>query len=115
MQYIINDIPPSNNQFIGRTNRYEYQGVKKQWAAMIRYCCNPKPREPMHKCRVHLHYEFADRRRRDPDNYSGKMILDGLVRSGIISDDSFGCIDLVLSASFGKLEKRTIITVEELT
>ena len=43
---------------------------------------------------------------------SGKIILDGLVKAGIIEDDSFGKIDLVLRRVDGT-EKRTEITVEE--
>ena len=50
----------------------------------------------MERATVILRYHFRDSRRRDPDNYSGKMILDGLVHAGILKDDSFRCIDLVL-------------------
>lgn len=96
MRYIIPEVPPSNNRFIGRTNKWEYQTQKKQWAQLIAYCCIPKPIKPFEKSTVILTYHFADNRRRDPDNYSGKMILDGLVSAGIIKDDSFNCIDLQL-------------------
>ena len=43
----------------------------------------------IHRARVTLRYRFPDTRRRDPDNYSGKFILDGLVRAGVLQDDSF--------------------------
>ena len=69
---------------------------------MIALFCRPKPPEPLEKATVRIKYYFTDRRRRDPDNYSGKMILDGLVRAGIISDDSFLCIDLQLQAVYDK-------------
>lgn len=88
-RYIIPDIPPSNNKFLGRENRWEYQNIKKQWAELIAAYCRPRPEEPL---------PFKDNRRRDPDNYSGKMILDGLTKAGIIADDSFSCIDLQLRA-----------------
>lgn len=79
---------------------------------MIALCCRPKPSEPMKKATVNIKYYFTDNRRRDPDNYSGKMILDGLVRAGIIADDSFFVIDLQLSAEFGSAQKKSEIIIE---
>ncbi len=111
--YIISDIPPSNNQFIGRNKRWQYQDAKKYWADLISLACRPKPPEPLKKCRVHLHYMFPDKRRRDPDNYSGKFILDGLVKAGILEDDNFTNIQLILSAEFGGNQKQTFIEIEE--
>lgn len=102
LKYKIPDIPPSNNVFIGRENRFQYQKVKKEWARLIAYICVPKPQNPLERAVVRIVYHFPDKRRRDPDNYSGKMILDGLVRAGIISDDSFLCIDLQLQAVYDK-------------
>ena len=63
---------------------------------MIYYLCRPKPSKPYQKATVKITYHFKDDLRRDPDNYSGKFILDGLVRAGILADDSFDCITLVL-------------------
>lgn len=97
-RYIIPDIPPSNNKFIGRENRWEYQDIKKQWARLAAVYCRPIPEKPLNRAEVTLIYHFGDKRRRDPDNYSGKMILDGLTAAGIIPDDSFACIDLHLKA-----------------
>ncbi len=97
-RYIIPEIPPSNNKFIGRENRWEYQEVKKCWARLIAAYCRPIPEKPFSRADVTLIYHFGDKRRRDPDNYSGKMILDGLTAAGIIADDSFKCIDLRLRA-----------------
>lgn len=96
--YNIPDIPPSNNRFIGRENRWEYQDIKKQWAQLIAVYCRPKPDKPIPRASVTLLYHFKDKRRRDPDNYSGKFILDGLKAAGIIEDDSFKCIDLFLKS-----------------
>lgn len=92
--YTIHSIPPSNNKFIGRKAEWEYQEIKKQWAALIQCLCKPKPPTPLEGVTVTLRYFFPDSRRRDPDNYSGKIILDGLVKCGILKDDSFNCIDL---------------------
>ena len=74
--------------------------------------CVPRPREPLKKSRVTIIYYFKDRRRRDPDNYSGKFILDGLVRSRIIEDDCFSCIDLYLRGNVDKENPRTEILIE---
>lgn len=115
LKYVINSIPPSNNEFMGRTNKWEYQKVKKEWADKIFYLCRPKPKLPIGKAVVTLHYYFKTRIRHDPDNYSGKMILDGLVKSGILQDDSFEHITLVLKSGYDKLNPRTEITVEEVT
>ena len=90
-KYIIPEIPPSNNKFIGR---------------------NAKPPAPITKAKVTLDYYFGNRIRRDPDNYSGKMVLDGLVKADIIQDDSFDCINLSLNGRYDKLNPRTEITVE---
>ena len=108
----IDDIPSSNNKYIGRNAKWEYQEEKKRWAWLIKAAAAPvKPRVPFEYADVTLRYSFKDRRRRDPDNYSGKMILDGLVGAGIIKDDSFTNIRLILEAEFGK-EKSTEIIVK---
>ena len=113
MTYTIPEIPPSNNRFIGRTNYREYQNTKKKWADMIALFCRPKPKQPVIHAAVTLTYYFADRRRRDPDNYSGKMVLDGLTKSGIIADDSFDHIDLVLRGRYDSKNPRVEIEIRE--
>ena len=66
------------------------------------------------KAVVTLTYYFPDKRRRDSDNYAGKLILDGLVRAGIIEDDSFDNVQLVLRGGYDKENPRTEIEVEEI-
>ncbi len=46
------------------------------------------------KAEVRIAYYFTTSRRRDPDNYAGKFILDGLRKAGIIRDDNAGLIRL---------------------
>lgn len=113
MKYVIPEIPNSNNKYIGRSNIYEYQQDKKTWCDLIWAYCRPRPDKPLDKAIVSITYHFKDNIRRDPDNYSGKMILDGLTKNGIIKDDSFLCIKLVLGAKFGCERKETIIEVTE--
>lgn len=110
-RYTIPAIPPSNNQFIGRTNFREYQRVKKQWAALINMVCRPKPSAPLDGVAVRIQYFFPTRVRHDPDNYAGKMLLDGLVGAGIIKDDSFDCITLEISGGYDKHNPRTEVEV----
>ncbi|MCH5323987.1 MAG: RusA family crossover junction endodeoxyribonuclease [Eubacterium sp.] len=112
-RYTIDRIPPSNNKYIGRNARWEYGKVKSEWAQLIKCCCRPVPKAPLKKAVVELTYYFPDRKRRDPDNYSGKMILDGLVRAGILVDDSFDCIILSIRAGYDKKNPRTEITITE--
>ena len=114
MKYVIPELPPSNNEFIGRTNFREYQEKKKEWAELIFFICRPRPKKAIKKSVVKLTYYFGDERRRDPDNYSGKMILDGLVKARIIEDDSFKNITLILGAETDKKNPRTEIEVKEI-
>lgn len=109
IKYTIPLIPPSNNEYIGRTNYREYQKAKKEWCGYVNMFCNPKPSKPLNEVIVKITYYFATKIRRDPDNYSGKMLLDGLVKNGILHDDSFDCIDLVLNGSYDKNNPRTEI------
>lgn len=110
-RYLIPEVPPSNNKFIGRNVRWEYQEEKKRWAMLISAYCRPRPDAPFRKAVVKIKYLFPDGRRRDPDNYSGKMILDGLRTMEIIEDDSFNNITLVLEAEFKHKPCGTIIEV----
>ena len=113
--YTIPALPPSNNEFMGRAAQWKYQEVKKKWEALVKTCCKPVPDKPIQKTQVTLNYYFPDNRRRDPDNYSGKMILDGLVRAGILVDDSFHCVDLFLVwKGVDRTNPRTEIVIKEI-
>lgn len=113
MKIIINEIPPSNNKFIGRNARWQYQEEKQKWHWLIKNAIKDKPTEPYEKAVVEITYFFKDQRRRDPDNYSGKMLLDPLVREGILQDDSFNNIELILKAYVDKADPRTEIEILE--
>ena len=115
MKIVINDIPPSNNKYMGKTYNYAvYQREKQRWHWLIKGALSKaeKPKKPIEKAVVHIKYYFKDKRSRDPDNYSGKMLLDPLVREGILIDDSFNVVTLVLSASCDKKEPRTEIEIK---
>ena len=110
-KYIIDDIPPSNNKFKGRQNHWEYRGLKKQWETLVFYKCRPAPPDPLQNVLVKITYYFPTRIRHDPDNYNGVFILDGLVKAGVLKDDSFDCITLVLDGKYDKKNKRTEIEI----
>lgn len=114
-KYTIPSVPPSNNRFIGRKNIWEYRQAKAGWEHLVAYCCRPRPQKPIVRCDITIRYYFHDRIRRDPDNYSGKMLLDGLRKADIILDDSFNNISLKLEADYDKINPRTEITINERT
>ena len=114
MKIVINDIPPSNNRYMGKTYNYAvYQEEKKRWHWLIKASIKraEKPKKPIEKAIVHITYYFKNKTRRDPDNYSGKMLLDPLVREGILVDDSFAAVTLVLDAGYDKDNPRTEIEI----
>lgn len=114
-KYIIDSIPPSNNEFIGRDKHIAYQKAKKEWADIIGWLCRPRPAKPISYAKVTIRYYFPNRIRRDPDNYSGKFILDGLTKMGIIEDDSFYHIRLNLElGGIDTKQPHTEIFIEEL-
>ena len=108
----VHEIPPSNNKFIGRNARWQYGEEKKRWEMLVRSAVKPQ-KKPFGKAVVRIAYFFPDKRRRDPDNFSGKFILDGLTRCGVIADDSFDNIQLELSGGYDKKNPRTEIEVEQ--
>ena len=117
MKYTIKDIPPRNNKYLGKGSkglRYKYQDDKRLWEWLVRQAVGRnKPKKPLSRAKVRLIYYFETRHRRDPDNYSGKFILDGLVKAKVIEDDSFKCIDLELVGKYDKDNPRTEIKVKE--
>ena len=115
-RYIINDIPPSNNKYLGNDNsRHIYAKKKKEWEWIVFITIGKnKPKQPLKRTIVKITYYFKDKRRRDPDNYSGKFILDGLVKAGVILDDSFKHIQLILEGKCDKYDPRTEIIVQEI-
>lgn len=119
MKLVIKDIPPSNNKFMGRGTKYvqsiQYQEEKQKWEWLIKAAVGKnKPIAALDKAVISITYYFKDKRRRDPDNYSGKFLLDGLVRAGVIQDDSFSNIDLVLKGTSDKENPRTEIKIKEI-
>ena len=117
MKIIIDDVPPSNNKYMGRGSKghnFTYQNEKKKWALLIKAAAFHVKKEKIEKSVIEITYYFPTRHRRDPDNYSGKFILDGLVKCGVIADDSFSNITLILNGEYDKENPRTEIEVTEI-
>ncbi len=115
MKIIVNDIPPSNNEYMGNShnfNDYRQQKVRWHWLVKSALCKAKKPKKPLEKALVKISYFFKDNHRRDPDNYSGKMILDPLVKEKVLKDDNFDVVTLQLGKSgVDKLNPRTEIEI----
>lgn len=112
MRIVIDEIPPSLNRFAGRMNVWEYRAAKERWKQLVCAVC-PNPEKAYEKAIVEITYYFPDKRRRDPDNYAGKLILDGLTARGVIEDDSFNNIELILRGGYDKNNPRTEIEIME--
>jgi len=114
MKIIIHEIPPSNNKFIGRNAAWKYREEKKRWEWLVTAAIGSnKPKKPFAKAVVKITYYFQNHIRRDPDNYSGKMILDPLVRRGVLADDSFNHITLELAGRYDKENPRIEVEINE--
>jgi Holliday junction resolvase RusA-like endonuclease len=104
---------------MGRGTRYvqsiQYQEEKQKWEWLVKVAIGKnKPKVVLDKAIVTITYYFGDKRRRDPDNYSGKFLLDGLVRSGVIEDDSFNNIKLILKGKVDRDNPRTEAEIESI-
>lgn len=101
LRIILPGIPPTANTYLGNSHHHKiYQTAKKEWENAVGWAVKAAGwrGEPLKRARVELIYHFPNRRRRDPDNYSGKFILDGLKKAGVLVDDSFSNVQLVLVA-----------------
>ena len=112
----INDIPPSNNNYMGNSSNFNiYRRKKEEWHWLIKAALKERPSTPIKKAIVSITYFFKDNRRRDPDNYSGKFILDPLVKEGVLSDDSFDVVTLKIQKGEACRDNpHTVIEVTEI-
>lgn len=109
----IPQIPPSLNKFAGRNNVWAYRKAKEEWKQSVCLLARCIKHTTYEKAIVTITYYFPTKARHDPDNYAGKVILDGLTEAGIIADDSFACIELRLRGDYDKVNPRTEIEIVE--
>ena len=113
-EIVVKGTPPSNNKYMGNSRSFNvYRRDKEEWHWKIKSAIRIKPPMPIAKAVVNIKYYFKTKGRRDPDNFSGKLILDPLVREGILEDDSFENVELHLSADIDRMHPRTVITITE--
>lgn len=114
MRITLKGVPPSLNKFLGRGSKYAYRKEKESRTALVLAACieaDDKPKAPYTFALVRIDYYFPDLRRRDPDNYCGKLLMDGLTKAGVIADDDFAHISLALHGHVDRSNPRTEITV----
>ena len=63
--------------------------------------------------RVNLHIHSIRKRLVDPDGVSAKAVIDGIVKTGILQDDSTEFINQVSYSQEKGKEEKTIITIIE--
>jgi len=85
--------PPSLNVWSRQHWRVRHRNVEEM-TNNLRLLAMAMKLPQVQKARVQLVYYFKDKRRRDPDNYAGKFILDGLRKAEIIADDNAGVLKL---------------------
>lgn len=117
MRYVkltLQGIPPSINRFAGKENAWEYRNTKQEWTNVVYLKAKAAHlQHPFERATVNLLYFFPDNRRHDPDNYAGKFLLDGLTKAGVIKDDDFRHINLVIAGDVDRKNPRTEIIVTE--
>jgi Holliday junction resolvase RusA-like endonuclease len=112
MKIILNFVPPSINEYIGRNNEWRYRNDKKKvHKAIVMQTIGINPK--IKKCKMKIVFYFKDAIRRDPSNFD-KMLLDGLVQANIIEDDNYKVIEeLTLIGKVDRGNPRTEIEIEE--
>src|SRR5690348_10095518 len=86
----VNEFPPTLNE-LNNMHFMVRAKLKEKWETIVSKACEAHDTQPMGMVSITLEFCFGDKRRRDPDNYafSAKFLFDGLVKAGILTDDSF--------------------------
>lgn len=119
LKIVINGIPPSINKW--RTmNHYEEANQKRDWENIViqetwAQLKRHQRKTFQNKTLCTYTYFFPNTHRHDPSNYSPKWIEDGLVKAGILIDDSFDHVDLrIRKGGVDRVNPRVEITIEEI-
>ncbi|MDT8901149.1 hypothetical protein [Anaeroselena agilis] len=111
---IVPGIPPSINRW-SRLHWTKQRIIKNEWRIIVwvsAYMAKATKLR-LERARVRITYYFATHRRRDKDNYAPKMLMDGLVKAGVLVDDNQDRLDLDWGFAQGSPE-RTEIVIEEI-
>lgn len=97
-----------------RSNKYWANNVKKKEEDVIRYSTLGMKYEGKYPVKITFRKYFKDKRQ-DLDGTNTKILLDGLVRCGVIKNDNLNCINcIVLEPIFDKEKKGIEIEIEEI-
>lgn len=119
---ILPDTPPSLNKW-SRMHWAESAKIKKQWEHDILYTflqssmilTKEESTFPWDKANIKIKFYFKTHAQRDIDNMNQKFLLDGLVKAGIIKDDSAKVIgQVIVIPDYDKDNPRTEITIDKL-
>jgi crossover junction endodeoxyribonuclease RusA len=117
IKLIIPGIPPSLNQW-RNMHHFTEAKQKKAWEDIVILEVmrqRQKPSKPIKRSVTTYTYYFPDKRRRDASNFSPKWLEDGLVKAGVLEDDSFEHVDLkVRKGGVDKRNPRVEITIEKI-
>lgn len=113
----LDEIEPSANVYTGKGRGWQkYNDLKGRYMWIVKIACiKHKPVIPFRKAFIKVHYFFPDMRRRDPSNYAGKFLFDGLVLGGMIVDDDFKHIKPSFEANFGCKKSGTKVIIYDLS
>ena len=107
---------PTLNETVAETKRHwsRYSHLKKTATEVVAWNCKAQRLKPIDD-RVTLVFDWPHSRR-DPDNQSfgAKMILDGLVKAGVLPDDSRKWIAEIRHV-FRRSDKTDQIVIVEIT
>lgn len=113
---VIPGIPPSVNTW-RNLHHFAEAKQKREWEDIVGWEVarqRVRPPKPLKRAHVTYEYYFSSKRRHDPDNYVGKWTTDGLVKAGVLEDDSFDNIALLIcQGGVDRKNPRTEIFVEE--
>lgn len=113
MMLTIPGVPPSINRW-ARLHWAKQREIKQDWETQVWAAAyqSRATRLRLERARVRITYFFATNRRRDKDNYAPKMLMDGLVKAGVLMDDSKDRVDLDWGFARGEPERTEIVIVE---
>ena len=109
---IVTELHPSIN--VWKNWHYmRYNKEKQRWMTMI-WALTRGTSRIEGKVDVTVTYYFKTKARHDIDNYTPKMIMDGLVEAGIIQDDNSDVVvSLTVKLLYDKANPRTEIEIRQ--
>ena len=119
MRIVLPDLPPREANPNSNTYRYKRNEIRSgQHEEMIAYVLEQgRPDTPIERAHITITWRSKDKRTRDADNLFAAMkgSIDGLVKAGVLVDDSAKYISYSLYYEWGDevTENETIIDISE--